>query len=92
MSAHSLYRRIPTNPHPALAPARLAEIDDRVLADLIVLVASETVSPERRHLAGVPELQDLEAELRRRTIGRITPVQIGDVIVIEIARPSEVAR
>lgn len=60
------HQNVPVNPHPAPTPAKLATIAGRVLADLIVIVARETVSPERRALAGIPPLEALAAELKRR--------------------------
>ncbi len=60
------WERILRNAHPTPSPARLATIDGRVIVELVVIVARETVSPERRVLAGLPPLEALAAELRRR--------------------------
>ncbi len=62
--------RILRNAHPIPTPARLASIDGRVIVELIILVARETVSPARRAMAGIPPIGDLAAELKRRASAR----------------------
>jgi len=63
------YEKLPVNPHPKPTRDKLHELDGRVLADLIVIVQSRTLSPDRQELAGVPDLDVLQAELRRRGQG-----------------------
>jgi hypothetical protein len=61
----------PVNPHPPCDSARLTQVDDRILRDLIVLHRAELAPAPRRQLAGVPALPLLESELRRRESSRL---------------------
>jgi len=54
------------NPHPALAPDRLARIHDETLARLIVMHVAGDVPRERLEAAGIPALIVLEQERQRR--------------------------
>lgn len=54
------------NPHPMTSPKTLARIGDNLLREFIRVSQGGQVPPDRLHLAGVPSLDVLENELRRR--------------------------
>jgi hypothetical protein len=54
------------NPHRPPPPTRLAQVHDRILADLVILRRAGEVSRERMAAAGVPSLPTLFAEQQRR--------------------------
>lgn len=60
------YEKSPVNPHPKPTRDKLAQIDGRLLADLLIIAAHETISSERRTLSGILPIENLESELRRR--------------------------
>ncbi len=65
------YKKSLVNAHPKPTRDKLHEIDGRVLVDLIIIVQSRALSPDRQELAGVPDLDVLQAELRgRESAGR----------------------
>jgi hypothetical protein len=97
MCAHSLYRRIPINPHKAPDaithspvnphPQRnadyLAGCSDRTLRDLIRLHRGRHVPSQRLELAGVPPLRTILQEVSRR--GDDPPERTSDVRVFSLA-------
>jgi len=64
-SVHEPVHVHPTlHPHLTPSPRKIAELDTGLPAELLVLLPR--LSPERRWMPGLPEVETLESELRRR--------------------------